>query len=348
MRMQALIASVILPLVGALFPPRCLTCEAPVASDFGLCPVCWRDTPFVAGLVCTKCGLPLPGAAEGDERGAEDARAKAARVEEGRAGHRAMDAGGAGPWPESLEDARRTSDEPGDEPGGDPGGDPEGADLRGDGQGNIVPDSPGPENAAAAAGAGAGGAAGTSEDPPDVLCDDCLRTERPWRAGRTAMLYGGNARRAILAFKHGDRMDLAGPAGRWIAQVAVPLIRPGMVAVPVPLHWLRLARRRYNQSALLSAELARVTGIDHCPDALVRRRRTPSQEGHDRDARFANLDGALAVHPRRRDRIAGRPVLVVDDVMTSGATLTAAVLALRAGGAGDVFVVSLARVANTP
>lgn len=282
MRMQALI--------GMLFPPRCLTCEAPVASDFGLCPACWRDAPFVAGLVCTKCGLPLPG--DEGEGGAGPPPARAA--------------GGAG--------GRRTG-----------------------GRGGIAGAEHGPE---------AGGQAG--DEPPELLCDDCLRIARPWRAGRTAMLYAGTGRRAVLALKHGDRMDLAGPAAAWLSRAAVPLVRPGMVVVPVPLHWLRLARRRYNQSALLSAALARLAGLSHCPDALVRHRRTPSQEGRGRDERFSNLAGAITVHPRRRALVEGRPVLVVDDVMTSGATFAAAALALREGGAGDVFVLSLARVANAP
>lgn len=282
MRMQALIE--------ALFPPRCLTCEAAVASDFGLCPACWRDTPFVAGPVCGKCGLPVMGGP-----------VVAATVADGAVGDRA------------------TSD----------------------------PSGPGP---AAQAPSGVGRAAAVATDTDTggaaLLCEDCHRRARPWCAGRTALLYAGNGRRVVLALKHGDRMDLARPAARWLARAAVPLIRPGMIVVPVPLHWARLARRRYNQSALLAAALARAVDLAHCPDALVRRRRTPSQEGRSRDERFANLDGAIGVHPRRRARILGRPVLVVDDVMTSGATFTAATAALKEEGAGDVFVLSLARVAN--
>ncbi|MBW7922526.1 MAG: ComF family protein [Rubellimicrobium sp.] len=178
----------------------------------------------------------------------------------------------------------------------------------------------------------------------DILCDDCLQVARPWAAGRAVLLYRDTGRRLVLALKHGDRTDLARPAGAWMAKAAAPLLRPDMLAVPVPLHPWRLFRRRYNQAALLAGWLAHEAGIAHLPDALVRTRRTRPLDGHTRAARFAALDGAIAVHPRRAGRIAGRPVLLVDDVMTSGATLAAATGALLSAGAGDVVVQVLARV----
>lgn len=187
------------------------------------------------------------------------------------------------------------------------------------------------------------------EDPGEpVHCDDCLATPRPWTRGRAAMLYGETGRRLALALKHGDRPDLARPAAQWMARAAQPILAPEMIVAPVPLHWLRLLRRRYNQSALLSRGVTRIAGLAHCPDLLLRTRRTPSQEGRDRDGRFANLRDAIAVHPRRRDRIAGRHVLLVDDVMTSGATLAAAAEACLAAGAAQVSVLVLARVAKAP
>ncbi len=178
----------------------------------------------------------------------------------------------------------------------------------------------------------------------DELCDDCLHIARPWAAGRAALLYRDTGRRLVLALKHGDRTDLARPAGAWMARAAAPLLRAGMLVVPVPLHPWRLFRRRYNQAALLSGRLARECGLEHLPDALLRTRRTRPLEGHSRAARFAALDGAIRAHPRHAARIAGRQVLLVDDVMTSGATLAAATGALVAAGAGEVFVQVLARV----
>jgi predicted amidophosphoribosyltransferase len=120
------------------------------------------------------------------------------------------------------------------------------------------------------------------------------------------------------------------------------------VVAPVPLHWARLLRRRYNQAALLSARLAQDLGLDHAPDALTRARRTPSLESKSRDQRFATLQAAIRPHPVRGRTLTGRPVLIVDDVMTTGATLAATAEAARQAGASDVRMVVLARVIKEP
>lgn len=177
-------------------------------------------------------------------------------------------------------------------------------------------------------------------------CDDCLAIARPWSRGRAALVYSGTGRAAVLALKHGDRQDIAVPAARWMLRAGADLIEPGMLVAPVPLHWWRMARRRYNQAALLSAGIARGAGLDHCPDLLQRIRRTPSQDGKGREARFDNLLGALRVHPRRAHRLDGRAVLLVDDVMTSGATLAAGAEACLNAGATHVAVLVMARVAK--
>jgi ComF family protein len=179
-----------------------------------------------------------------------------------------------------------------------------------------------------------------------VHCDDCLTIARPWAQGRAVFLYQGTGRQLVLQFKHGDRTDLAPSLGRWLARVARPLVTPDTILVPVPLHWTRLLTRRYNQSALLAQYTARALDLPLCPDALIRRRRTRSLEGHSREARFAALDGVIIAHPARRAQVAGRPVLLVDDVMTSGATLAAATEAIHAAGATRVSAIVLARVAK--
>ena len=230
---------------GALrlvYPPRCLTCGGLVESDHGLCGPCWRDTPFLGGLCCDLCGVPLPGQSDVAEH-----------------------------------------------------------------------------------------------------CDACRVQERPWAQGRAALLYKGNGRKLVLMLKHADRTDIAGPAARWMAR-GLQGLDAGTLVVPVPLHLRRHLRRRYNQSALLGAALARELGLRHCPDALRRNRATPSLDGKGAEERFATLDGAISV--TGREDLAGRNVLLVDDVMTSGATLSAASLACKQAGAAQVMVSVLARVAK--
>lgn len=182
------------------------------------------------------------------------------------------------------------------------------------------------------------------ETEPGLRCDSCLVAPPPWRAGRAVLRYRDGGRRLALALKHGDRTDLARPLGRWMARAAADLARPGMLVVPVPLHRGRLWQRRYNQSALLAARIARELRLDHCPDALWRRLPTDSLSG-DAEARRATLDGAIVPHPRRGARLAGREVLIADDVLTSGATLAACATAARAAGAKEICVIALARAA---
>lgn len=230
--------------IRAIYPAQCVACDAPTEDDFGLCATCWRETQFIGGLVCDKCGVPLPGEDHGET----------------------------------------------------------------------------------------------------VQCDDCMTIARPWDRGRTVLAYSGVGRRLVLALKHGDRTELAIPAARWMAQKIPDWAGTDTVFVPVPLHWLRLVRRRYNQSALLAQELAKVMHASVCVDALVRTKRTATLQGHSREARFAELAGAIVPNPKRKDQIANKHIILVDDVMTSGATLAASAEAAMSAGARKVSIVTLARV----
>lgn len=177
-------------------------------------------------------------------------------------------------------------------------------------------------------------------------CDDCLAITRPWLRGRAALMYRDNARKLVLALKHGDRLDLVPPAAGWLAGMAGPVLTPDSVIVPVPAHYLRFLGRRYNQAAVLAHGVAKLTGNAVLPDLLNRVRRTRVQDGMSRDERFQNLSGAIRPGRQAAKRLQGRPVLLIDDVMTSGATLAAATDACLAAGAGHVCVLVLARVAK--
>ncbi|MCZ0962903.1 double zinc ribbon domain-containing protein [Paracoccus benzoatiresistens] len=184
---------------------------------------------------------------------------------------------------------------------------------------------------------------GMGADDPLLCCDDCLSMARPWQNGRAAMVYSGTGRRLVLALKHGDRPDLAPALAAWLARAAAPLMQQDTIVAPIPLHLRRLLKRRYNQAALISGRVARVHRALHLPDLLLRRRHTPGQDHRGVGDRFANVAGAIAVNRRRVDQLAGRPVLLVDDVMASGATMAAATEALLAAGSGPVSVAVLAR-----
>lgn len=174
-------------------------------------------------------------------------------------------------------------------------------------------------------------------------CDACLKTPKPWVQGRAALLYEGAGRKLVLSLKHGDRQEMAQPAGLWMANMVRGHLARDTLVVPVPLHWSRLLKRRYNQSALLAQAVARELGLAWCPDALCRVRRTPSLGGFTHHERSVALEHAIAPHPKRGRHLAGRPVLLIDDVMTSGATLMACTRACDGAGSGPVRVLTLAR-----
>lgn len=177
-----------------------------------------------------------------------------------------------------------------------------------------------------------------------ALCGDCIRVPPLFERARSALAYDDASREMILRFKHGGDETLSRLFARWMALAGGGLFMQQTVIVPVPLHPWRRIRRRFNQSALLAADLARLTGLPDDPLSLVRVKRTPSQGGLGKTARTLNVRGAFAIRPDRRERVAGRRILLVDDVWTSGATAEACIRACRKAGSGPVSLLTLARV----
>ena len=178
----------------------------------------------------------------------------------------------------------------------------------------------------------------------DGLCPGC-RTQPPaYDAARAALRYDDGARRLLLPFKHADRTDLASPLAARMARAGAELLGRADLVTPVPLHWRRLLARRYNQAALLGRQVAGLAGRPFLPDLLRRTRRTPALEHRGAAERAALVQGAFAVARGGAARIAGKRVLLVDDVMTSGATAEACARALLAAGAAVVDVLAAARV----
>ncbi|MCR9088983.1 MAG: double zinc ribbon domain-containing protein [Rhodobacteraceae bacterium] len=231
-----------------IFPDQCLLCGALTDCANGLCPGCWRDTPFLLTRGCVLCGAPILG----------------------------------------------------------------------------------------------------DEDGTDARCDECHADGRPWDRGASVMLYRGTARRLVMAIKHGDRLDLLPRLAAWMVPKARPLAPPGTLIVPVPIHWRRLLRRRHNQAAGLARPLAAALDCPCLPDALIRLRATPLQRKMTHEERAALQLGSVAPAPLWRDRLKDQNILLVDDVMTTGATLAACAAACYAAGAREVSVVTLARVARAP
>ncbi len=182
-------------------------------------------------------------------------------------------------------------------------------------------------------------------DPgPGVRCAACSGRPRAFDRARAACLYDEHSRDLILKLKHADRSDLAPVLARWLLRAARPLIDTADVVVPVPLHRWRLLSRRYNQMAEVARPLGAMAGLPVAPDALVRVRRTESQGGKSASGRRRNMAGAFSVPATRRSRIDGRRILLVDDVLTTGATAHACARALKAAGAAAVDLAVIAKV----
>jgi len=176
------------------------------------------------------------------------------------------------------------------------------------------------------------------------LSAEAIADPPPFERARAAVVYSGVAREMVQGLKYHDRTDLAPWMAGWMARAGAELIAEADVVVPVPLHWRRFFRRQFNQSAELGRALARHAGLPFAPSAVKRLKPTRQQVGLERRQREENVRAAFRVPAEAEIGIAGRRVLLVDDVFTTGATVRAVAGALNRGGAGAVDVLTFARV----
>jgi ComF family protein len=182
-------------------------------------------------------------------------------------------------------------------------------------------------------------------DPgPGVLSMEAIADPPSYNRARAAVRYDETARTMVQAFKYGDRLDLAPAMARWMATAGRELLGEADALIPVPLHWRRLWSRRFNQAATLAQTVSRISGVPVAHDLLKRRRATRQQVGLTQAERARNVQGAFRVAREARGEVRGKRLLLVDDVLTSGATLDTCARILLRAGAANVDVLVFARV----
>ena len=183
-----------------------------------------------------------------------------------------------------------------------------------------------------------------AQDRGREICAQCTRYPPPYRQARAALDYNAASKSLILPFKHADRHELAMIQAKWLLQAGSELLDRSDMLIPVPLHNWRLFKRRYNQAGLLAAKLTQLSHIQSAYQILLRHRATINQGRFGPTGRRRNVRGAFWVPEPKKRQLDGKSVLLVDDVMTTGATVSECARVLKRAGARHVDVLTVARV----
>lgn len=182
------------------------------------------------------------------------------------------------------------------------------------------------------------------EKDVDALCLRCHAHKPAFNRARAAITYDENSRKLILDFKHGGRTDGLNFFAAQMHRAGKDLFKDADILVPVPLHKSRLRKRRFNQAALLARALSQLSGTPYQTETFLRQKNTPSQGGQTFLGRRRNVSGAFTIPPKYKAQIKGKRILLIDDVYTTGSTLTACARTLKRAGVGDVDALTLMRV----
>jgi ComF family protein len=183
---------------------------------------------------------------------------------------------------------------------------------------------------------------------PGLISPEAMADPPVFGRARAVVRYDdGPARRLVHRLKYSDRLELARAMGGWMARAGAELLGEADLIVPVPLHRFRLISRRFNQAAMLAHSVSQASAVPVDTQSLVRVKQTPPQVGLSRPQRAGNVQGAFRVPEEAKAKIYGTRIVLIDDVLTSGATANAASRALRRGGAKSVDVLVFARVVTS-
>ena len=176
-----------------------------------------------------------------------------------------------------------------------------------------------------------------------TICAGCIKERPRFAKARAVFLYDDASRRMITSFKYNDRIENRQAYARWMARVGAGMLKDADIIVPVPIHFGKLVLRKYNQAGILAQELVRISGGKCITTALIRTRYTQTQAGFNRKLRFGNIKGAFAVNPKYVPYLQNKQILLVDDVITTGATAEECTRVLLKSGVARVEVLTLAK-----